>query len=663
MERQERLASGWMLPAIGAFLFGLAYLPALDNLFVSDDWSFLVEAQKLLETGDLARVFSFRSDWFYRPLQFLLTAFLYQLTGLEVWSYRLVVILVHAANVLLLGRLAYRLALRTSVALPARELAGLTAAFFAFSPRNHEAVFWYAAATEPVAMLLRLVGLLLLLEALERFDRRGWLAGLGVVAAFGAALATKEPAIAFGAEAGLVFLFTLATASERRREIVARGALIGVSLITVALVWLKGYLDAGSSLRRADLVPLEAPVGDWALRLLQGFFRQFFFCPLITKEALLWKLGGLILIFLAVAVVRRKWLAPFAFLWNLALLAPYGGTTAAVDQLYHVPILARAAGYEDRYLYYPIAGLALFLMALADLLIGLPRERPALFLAARRTLAILLLAWALVGVYFLWGSESAWDRAGRLARDQAAPLGPLAPVDGGALCLTRLPANFDHYRGHYVLRNALPSMLYVQLGRSDFNVRLPPIRPEEAEQCDVLVDLNAAWAGKADAVSYPLPNQILQELAACIAERKPATQTGEVHEPLIYVHLFKGDSIGRVGPYLWPVATFQELQRPDDRLLFFRLWVGEHRSAVLTSELLMGTLRENLGDPSFRAELLEMADELGARREVEALLATPPPPPALRIYQNRLILLPGPYAVCGPKGSQAASSSGGPERP
>ncbi len=236
MERQERLASGWMLPAIGAFLFGLAYLPALDNLFVSDDWSFLVEAQKLLETGDLARVFSFRSDWFYRPLQFLLTAFLYQLTGLEVWSYRLVVILVHAANVLLLGRLAYRLALRTSVALPARELAGLTAAFFAFSPRNHEAVFWYAAATEPVAMLLRLVGLLLLLEALERFDRRGWLAGLGVVAAFGAALATKEPAIAFGAEAGLVFLFILATASEHRREIVARGALIGVSLITVALV-------------------------------------------------------------------------------------------------------------------------------------------------------------------------------------------------------------------------------------------------------------------------------------------------------------------------------------------------------------------------------------------------------------------------------------------
>ncbi len=131
MGSDRQAGQGWWVAAC-AILFGFAYLPALDNGFVSDDWFFLAEARKLVESGDFGRVFSFRSDWFFRPVQFLVTALLYQATGLETWGYRLVVIALHAANAVLLGRLAYRLLQRASPALPARELAWLTAIFFVF---------------------------------------------------------------------------------------------------------------------------------------------------------------------------------------------------------------------------------------------------------------------------------------------------------------------------------------------------------------------------------------------------------------------------------------------------------------------------------------------------------------------------------------------------
>lgn len=646
----------WLPVASGlAVLFGVAFFAAVDNGFVSDDWFFLAEARRLLDTGDFDRIFSFRSDWFYRPLQFLVTAFLYQLTGAEVFGYRLLVILLHAANGILLGRFAFRLLQRSSPTLPDRELAWLVGAFFVFSPRHHEAIFWYAAASEPLSMLLRLVGLLLLLEALDHSNRRGWLAAFGVLLAFGAGLATKEPSIAFGAEAGLVFLFVLATPTRRRLDVTVRGAMIGVGLIAIALLWLTGYLGAGTSLQRSLLVPLEASPTEWTLRFLQGFARQLFFVPLVSKAPVIWKLAGVLLLALVAAAARRRWLLPFAFLWNLALLAPYAGTTAVADQVLQVPILLRTAGFEDRYLYYPTAGLALFLLALIDFLLDLARAKPAWQKVGRRAALVLVGSWVLLGTLLLWQRERDWDFAGELARRQTEPLHALVPSQNGTLCLTRVPAYFDNYRGHYVLRNALPNLLYVQLGRRDFDVLLPPIRPEQVEQCDVMVDLNAAWAGRADAATYPRPNLVLESLGKCLGERRPITQTGEGNETLVYVHLFRGEPIGKVGQFLWPTSTFQELERPDDELLFFRLWVGDHRSAVLTSDLLVGTFQENLADPEFRAGLVAMGDRLGSREEVENLLKGPLElPPALRIYKNRLLFLPGPYAACSPSRPPAA---------
>lgn len=640
----------WLSVASGlTVLFGVAFFAAVNNGFVSDDWFFLAEAQKLLDTGDFGRIFSFRSDWFYRPLQFLVTAFLYQLTGAEVFGYRLLVILLHAANGILLGRFAFRLLQRGSSTLPALELAWLVGAFFVFSPRHHEAIFWYAAASEPLSMLLRLVGLLLLLEALDHSDQRGWLATFGVLLAFGASLATKEPAIAFGAEAGLVFLFVLATPARRRLDVTVRGAMIGVCLIGIALLWLTGYLGAGTSLQRSLLVPLEASPTDWTLRFLQGFARQLFFVPLVTKAPVIWKLAGVLLLVLVAAAAKRKWLLPFAFFWNLALLAPYAGTTAVADQVGQVPILLRTAGFEDRYLYYPTAGLALFLLVLVDFLLDLTRSNSEWRSIGRRATILVVGSWVLVGTFLLWQRERDWDVAGDLARRQTESLLNLVPPQEGTLCLTRLPAYFDNYRGHYVLRNALPNLLFVQLGRRDFDVLMPPIRREQVEQCDVMVDLNAAWAGRTDAATYPRPNLMLENLGKCLGERRPVTQTGEGRETLVYVHLFRGEPIGKVGQFLWPTSKFQELERPDDALFFFRLWVGDHRSAVLTSDLLVGTFQENLADPDFRAGLLEMGDRLGSRQEVESLLKGPLElPPALRIYQNRLLYLPGPYTACDP---------------
>ena len=147
----------------------------------------------------------------------------------------------------------------------------------------------------------------------------------------------------------------------------------------------------------------------------------------------------------------------------------------------------------------------------------------------------------------------------------------------------------------------------------------------------------------------------LRDLANCLGRGTARTLVDEGHQlPLVFVHAFLSDGIYHpIAFYSRQGAEMQQLDLPDDRLLFFRLYVPPHQAATVIPVKLMDSFRENMRDPAFRQNLREMAAELGAEAETEALLADAenlPQPPGFRMVDT-LYLLPGPYAACLPPSS------------
>jgi 4-amino-4-deoxy-L-arabinose transferase-like glycosyltransferase len=149
------------------------------------------------------------------------------------------------------------------------------------------------------------------------------------------------------------------------------------------------------------------------------------------------------------------------------------------------------------------------------------------------------------------------------------------------------------------------------------------------------------------------PEHPLQDLAACLRRGDATTLVEEGRrEPLVFVHAFLTDGIYHpVAFYSRRGAALQQLDTPDDRLLFFRLYLPPHQAATVVPELLWRSFREHLADPDFRAAILDQAGGLGAPAETARLLADPaalPEPPGFEIAGSRYFL-PGPYAACVPR--------------
>ncbi len=144
----------------------------------------------------------------------------------------------------------------------------------------------------------------------------------------------------------------------------------------------------------------------------------------------------------------------------------------------------------------------------------------------------------------------------------------------------------------------------------------------------------------------------LMGLAACLAQGQARTLVDEGKtEPLVFVHAFQSHGIYHpLAFYSRKGAAIQQLSRPDEKLLFFRLYLPPHQAATLMPEVLWQSFRANLENDDFRAALLAQSDGLGARAEVARLLADPaglPEPPGF-VFLDWRYFLPGPYAGCLP---------------
>lgn len=146
----------------------------------------------------------------------------------------------------------------------------------------------------------------------------------------------------------------------------------------------------------------------------------------------------------------------------------------------------------------------------------------------------------------------------------------------------------------------------------------------------------------------------LRDFAACLGRGEARTLVDEGRrEALVFLHAFLSDGVYHpLAFYSRRGAELQQLDTPDDRLLFFRLYLPPHQAATVVPEPLWRSFREHLEDPGFRAAIVAEAGGLGAAEETARLLADPATlaePPSFSLGGFRYFL-PGPYVACLPPG-------------
>jgi len=389
--REHRVRPSLALALVLA-LVGLAYSSALGGGFVWDDHLLIDEQPFTHEIRPLGDYFG-RQFWsdptnpetraFYRPLISLSYALEWQLWDGDAGGFHLTNLLMH------LGCCALVFALARRAGAPVAA-AALGAALFGTFPRLAESVAWISGRTD-VAAGLGVLGALLLHRSAPGDATRRWAAGVALFLG----LLCKEVAFA-----GVLAIAALELA--RRRQLRARkvpapaspgdpvppwrqtaGNLAPALLAALGYALLRAQATApevpGATplpfdpLRNLVWFPLQA-LGHYALMLLRPLSPQTQIGSLGIPEAVPIAVGAgaaAALLALAPWVWRRR--SPF----GCALAAL--GVGALVPVLHVIPLAATVVA-ADRYLYLPVAALAVG-GAAAVRSLPRPAERPALALA------------------------------------------------------------------------------------------------------------------------------------------------------------------------------------------------------------------------------------------------------------------------------------------
>lgn len=412
----------------------LATLPSLGGPYQFDDWITVATDPGFAHLGDWWRGLGDH----VRPalkLSFVATAALGEALGSPILGHRLGNLAIHLATVVVLWRLACRLAdrwLDGPDADRARATAAWAAALLAVHPLASEPVGYLIARSVSLATLaVALAGLALVhaSESPHRWRRRA--AGVAAAACALIAVGSREAAlVALVACAAVVVTIDGPTRAlvRRHRALVVAGvaALVVAALLALALHPRYGGLAAMS------LRILEARAGDGSFAAALGWFGCVLLLrcypsidpmpPAAGPEASLLAAGAVVALGLALVVLhRRRGPRPFAllgFAWAVAWLAP-----AIALPLRHDVV-------SDRHAYPVVFALGWAFGAAVEALRAriLARERPG---AARSVRALAGVAVALAaGVFALrmpdWRSEVAlWEAADRGGPDRPRVLNNL----------------------------------------------------------------------------------------------------------------------------------------------------------------------------------------------------------------------------------------------
>jgi len=288
----------WIILAMLALLAVLAYLPALTQPFIEDDYGNILLA-KAYGTGGWSQMFA---DPIFR-LRATTHVLLYGLNrafGMHAIAYYAAMILLHVMNTWLVYALG-------SWPVVGYRISAWAAAFFAIYEGHQEAVMWISGSTEPLLALFGLMSFLFWLRFLssrQPISRPAWY--LGSLLTFCLSLASKESAVIW------VLLLALPLAFEPRRLRDAIWLAPQAALATAAAISI--FRTRADSFRFNDgSFSLHAPFWlTWPI----SFERLFWF----------WGLASLIAIFIWKPPNARR-VVTAALAWAGLSLIPYSFLT------------------------------------------------------------------------------------------------------------------------------------------------------------------------------------------------------------------------------------------------------------------------------------------------------------------------------------------------
>jgi len=351
-ETQSRRAFPQWLPAAAALaaLAVAVYANSLTNGFVGDDQFQLLRNPLVKDAGGIPRLFG-SGAWsflgisgnYYRPLQFLVYLLIYQCAGFQPSAFHFFMVVLHAANTVLLYLFVRRWA--------ASRIAWAAAALFAVHPVHTEPVDWIAALPDLMLTTFVLAGLLLF--ARQDGAPRG-LRILGHCGIYLLALWTKETGVAMLPLYAAFGFFCLG----RRWSEFRPNAVLYTGMIAVFALYLGMRIRALGGLAPRQHAFFHLGLADFALSAVVAagqylrtlllpldlnYFHVFHPTQSVTLPFLISAaaLGAAAALFLRL----RKPLVSYGLFWMAAAIAPALNLTGVGQNV-----------VTERYLYLPSAG-------------------------------------------------------------------------------------------------------------------------------------------------------------------------------------------------------------------------------------------------------------------------------------------------------------------
>jgi len=346
-----RVMPVWIPPVSLGLLAFAVYANSLSNGFITDDQFQFLNNPVVTGAQRLSAVFGegvwgflgYRGNYF-RPLQFAIYGLLYRAFGPSALAVHLLMVLLHAANTVLVYSLVRRLLAGCLSSAP-----WIAAAIFAVHPIHTEAVNWAAALPDVLVTTFVLTGLCAF--AAQQAAPNGWQAAAHC-SFFLAALLTKETGIA---------LLPLYAAYQWLRRVRGNRAMYaGMAGTFAAYLAMRihalgglGHPQSFFHLGAAEFVMSATVLAARYFAALVWPVDLNFFHVFHATTGPSWELALALLALATVAWAawrfrRREPLAPFAVFWIAAAIAP----------ALNIPGVGQNV-FAERYLYLPSAGFAL----------------------------------------------------------------------------------------------------------------------------------------------------------------------------------------------------------------------------------------------------------------------------------------------------------------
>jgi tetratricopeptide (TPR) repeat protein len=353
-----------------ALAVALTYLNSLPADFVYDDYAFICNNQEIRTLKPLSK-FLLSPEAFsepvsyhvFRPMASFTFALNYAVNGMNPVGYRLVNLIFHVINALLVF-----LVLRQLRFSEWPSLAG--ALIFAVHPAHTEAVTWISGRGNVLFLFFFLLAYLFYV-AMDRVEQQRKMPLLAAaVAAYGFSLLAKEMALALPA---LLFAHDFFVRNERNlmKRLKMYAPFVLVAMFYVALrAHVLGRIGQveyhGGSAYTTFLVMLQAAAVYIRLLLVPvglSLSRHFSQPYSLLEPGIFWGLCLVVAIILGIIFLSRKApLVSFAFFWFAAAMAPVSNV---------IPVNAVVA---DRFLYGPSIGICILFAALFDARSRMPQR-------------------------------------------------------------------------------------------------------------------------------------------------------------------------------------------------------------------------------------------------------------------------------------------------